>query len=219
MRRSVAIVGAVALAAALSYPVAAKANVKQTPVAWTVTERHTDYIVEQQTPTGATQPDPALWVVNPDTAVWDPDDYVRAYFLGAVMDAGATATGSVTIRGDHSPHMVWLRVPAGTFTGRITFGEFVTIDIPAGGAGCVLGPQYAVDSPLLEPVAGSNGGVAHEFTVTFSLTNIGTKRVRDVAAEAQVPPIYTWFSSPCPDPFNTMTRLYPAGNDPQVWVS
>jgi hypothetical protein len=206
MRRVLTLLGAVALAVALSIPVAANTN---EPVHWAVHSTEFDQPVEQQAP-----------AINPTGCVWDPDDWYRATFIGAHMLAGATVTGSICEIADWSPHLVFLTVPniAG-LSGTITLNGYISLTVGPGQTGCITGPKFAEDSPLLSPIPDSNGGVGEVETVSFSLTNGSGKRLRDVIVWAKVEPIYAWSTTPCPWPqFTYGTQLFPAGHDPQVWT-
>jgi hypothetical protein len=240
--RRLAIVGAVALAAALSIP--AQANTNE-PVHWAYQSSDFDVLIEQQTPCspdgthcGAGQPDPSLWVTNvaqtlipapPTYCVWDPDDDISGAFLGAYINPGVTVTGTLCEYADDSPHLVYLSIPYAGLTGTLTVGNYLTLAVASGHTGCILGPQHhwpsslspsVYSDPRITPVSGSNGGAAEKITINLSLTNTTSHRIRDVLVWGVVTDVIGWNTAPCPNPLFTYgTPLYPVGSYPQVWWS
>lgn len=152
--------------------------------------------VEQQTPGGATQPDHSLWVVNPTPCAWDADDQFVSTYLGD-LDAGASQSWSECLIGDGSDHVIGLRVRARTgasFQVTVSAVPGYAVSADSGpltnqyvyAAACLVGPVYQPNSPLLQPVPGSNGGVGVQVALTYTVTNTGTRRMREVWAESLI---------------------------------
>ena len=150
--------------------------------------------VEQWTPGGATQPDPALWVVNPTGCIWDPDDDELWHGNGDLAP-GATTSKSVCIVGDNIAHGVFIqmisRSPNLVVTLRLGPHTFNVTPVPSGRDyrynGCFAGPDYDAQSPALVPIEGSNGGKGVlGWEASVEIRNPTSKVVRDVGASFRV---------------------------------
>jgi len=155
--------------------------------------------VEQQTPGGATQPDRNLWIVNPFTACgWDADDRGTNGAGGGDLAPGATYSVSMCVVADWRSHL-WSAIGTAERGAKFT----VSLSVPELGFGavsepsadidqhnaqakiCASGPDYDRTSPDLLSVADSNGGVGKVVTLTYSITNLGERRIRLPTLEAK----------------------------------
>ena len=176
---------------------------------WNLGQRSTQQPVEQQTPGGATQPDPSLWVVNPQPGVcaWDADDTLEARGFGDLAP-GETAERHECMYGDWQPHLFNAQVSAKTPSLIVEIGwsnadalrSFTVAGVPGAKnyttwLACFFGPDYDVRSPLLPAVAGSNGGTAQPTDFFARVTNVGARAARGVSIFTTVEPSY----HPCPD--------------------
>jgi hypothetical protein len=225
-----------ALALLIAAPVAAAPR----PAAWTFAHANFEWVIEQQTPGGSQQSDPALQVRNvpspypfpPSQCVWDADDEVTFWIAGAYIAPGASVGGSICIIADTMPHLAGMEIQNPELVGSIRFDEYVTV--PVLDRACVVGPQYRDTddqpaypprtNPAFQPILGSNGGNGRYVVVTYTLTNPTSKRVRNVAARATV--MYYGYTATqdywCPSGaliWQTGRSVYPAGHDPAVWWS
>ena len=190
--------------------------------------------VEQQTVGGATQPDCHLWVVNPTERPnwnstdctftphppgwsasiypWDADDQVMYQVDNAVIAPGASIVIDQVTFADWRDHL-W------TISSSVT-GLTLILSIPELGwmkSGsqqqiCAVGPDYDRDSTLLQPIAGSGGGMAVPLTLRLEAKNNTNKTIRKVGLLARVVPDVTTFED----------VFCPAGawiNNPGGWES
>lgn len=132
-----------------------------------VTTRNLNFLVEQQTPGGMTQPDQSLWVGNRTGCVWDPDDLVVVSLDGR-LKPGESVSISHCLIGDWAQHLLGARVTRGDVTVSLTLSGLRTV---SGKVVCIIGPDYQRDSPKLSPIPDSNGGVGLRHDVTWTLTN------------------------------------------------
>ena len=126
----------VVLAILIVTPVSA--DKPDTSVSWWLSMRQRDKLVEQQTIGGATQPDPALWVVNRTGCVWDPDEQMVYSLMGRWIQPGETVSVTTCIVGDWSQHLFVMRADAGLeYTLQVG-------DRSWSGTGllCAYGPRY-----------------------------------------------------------------------------
>jgi len=154
-------------------------------------------LVEQQTPGGATQPDPSLWVVNPliPQCAWDSDDEIKiSSSVGRVLDPGAVALTTECLVADHAGHLIWFSVlsPRPTLRVTLSFPDYNrTIELQPeklsqneyAWKGCVIGPEFDYDAiryEALPEIASSNGGRGKISRVIFSIENVGPRSVRDI---------------------------------------
>jgi hypothetical protein len=163
------------------------------PGAWRQVSWQSQTLVEQQTPGGAAQPDPALWVTNPTRCVWDADDY-QTFQFGGLLDPGRSASITTCLVADWNEHIsraYWAS------DGLDVTVQVDGVTVSGDTVACVLGPDYDHGSPLLPPVEGSNGGVGLVTQVTFTVTNTSGKRVRRALAYGY---LGAWYSNsdPCP---------------------
>lgn len=233
MRRTVAIVGAVAFAAALAFPAYAGGTV---PAIWAYQQPWIQTPVEQQTPClpdgthcGAANPDESVWVVNPtrndpEPCAWDADDrLLSALGANALLRPGETsAIGSFCLFADSTTHGFALRVNTPGLVGTLTLVGYASVTVQGGQTGCITSPKYDKRRtvPTLPLIEGSNGGHAEYVTATFSVTNSTGKRIRDGYALASVFLAgFEFVAVPwCPYPwFQYWTPLYGPSADPQVW--
>lgn len=241
MRRRTAVIGAAALLVILALPVDGRTY----PGVWSVNVPRgwVSVPVENQTPGGATQPDPSLWTVNPTIndpvpCAYDADDEMRASIgASALLRPGESAAGSWCSFADWTSHAVALRNSTPGLLATLTLPGHVTLTVPGGQTGCIAGPVYRLDrrgtvaqpqfdpgwdfSPLLLPLAGTAGGVGVRHDFTFRVTNPTSKRMRNVFATSGIFLAgFAYEAAPwCPFPWHQYwTPLYPAGADPQVWV-
>lgn len=137
---------------------------------WNINQFIQQNPVEQQTPGGATQSDESLWIINSTDCLWDSDDSLRASWRGR-LNRGDMTTFTFCIVGDWSEHLVRLDISDG-LVGTIAASEGPTATT------CLQGPNYDnnPDNPLLEPIAGSNGGVGHIHYITVTANNFGKPR-------------------------------------------
>ena len=142
-------------------------------------------------------------VVNPtfmlpqyERILWDPDD-LRVDAFGGAFAVGGNYTIPMRRYADWTGPLITFIVRCGTKAGVI-----MTIEIPElrfmqsrvvdqkvdrhewSRTLHVRGPRYEHQSPLLQPVAGSNGGVAKLITVEFRIQNVTSKRLRSIAGNA-----------------------------------
>ena len=150
-------------------------------------------LVEQQTPGGATQPDPSLWVINTTGGcVWDADDFVTVQYAGTLEDS---FTATECIIADWTNHLVAMVVvvkgkPAPSLTASIHFtrdgagvdassSELIPRDRHWSEIRfCTFSNEYDNDDPTHEPVG---DGVGWPTDVEFTVVNNGDKRIRDVS--------------------------------------
>jgi hypothetical protein len=159
-------------------------------IGWRVQPMQIQQPVEQQTEGGATQPDPALWVVNNTGCIWDADD--RYDFDGTgKLSPGEVATTETCLVADWQQHLLGLGAWAkgnSQFRLTVTVGGWthttVSQDAPKRAqseALCMFSPDYDVGSELLQPIPDSGvGGVGLVYPVTFVIENIGSRNLRDV---------------------------------------
>lgn len=133
---------------------------------WSELQRSIDQPVEQQTPGGALQPDPGLWVLNPGPCFWDPDDRLEAMIYARHWVRGQTASHSECVYGDWAAHL-WALNASTDFAVALAVDG---LELGVGrGSTCILGPDYDHSDSRLEPVADS-GGIALRHTVTWTVT-------------------------------------------------
>ena len=126
-----------------------------------------NFLVEQQTPGGATQEDESLWVVNRTVCAWDPDDLITVSLDGHLR-RGESISISHCLIGDWAQHLLGARVTRGDVTVSMTLSGLRTVSGPVA---CIIGPDYEHNSPKLSLIPDSNGGVGLQHTVTWTLTN------------------------------------------------
>ena len=176
---------------------------------WNLGQRSTQQPVEQQTPGGATQPDPSLWIVNPDPGVcaWDADDTLEARGSGSLAP-GEAVEWHECVYADWQPHAFNAQVSAKTSKLLVEVGwsnadasrSFAVAGTPGPQnstlwLACFFGPDYDNGSPLLPTVGSSNGGRAQLTDVFVRVTNVGPRTARGVSIFPTVEPSY----HPCPD--------------------
>jgi hypothetical protein len=150
-----------------------------------------DSVVEQQSPGGALCE--VDCVVNPtDFCPWDPDEAVHVRGFGDLAP-GDTVSWSSCVIADWSNHLVSLS--AGGFRhGEITV-TITAVNPHRGGTVtatgtslrmCLLTPDYDRNTTLLSEIPGSNGGVGQHTPITVTVTNTGTRRIRDLSMHAGI---------------------------------
>ena len=154
-------------------------------VRWVADGIQRQKVVEQQTPGGATQPDSALWIVNPTTCVWDVDEYDSYRLGGKFLQADETVSVSDScVIGDWTGHLFVMWVEEG-LRAEVSVGERTWArDGP--GYLCLRGPGYGRDNSVLQPIPGSNGGVGVQLPITFAITNMTSKKFIEPHATATV---------------------------------
>ncbi len=181
MRRSLALLGAVALAAALSFPVSAA------PVTlYAVPQQVQTYrVVEQQSPLDPWPPDACISAVyegivcnrtvdpvSGDKCIWDVDDHVDIYFAGSRLGPGEEASWSHCLIADSS-HLYGMKQGDHDMTLTITIeAGGVSKSVSTTGPGlCMQGMIVKNDSPLREVIPDSDGGTGILGSITFSVRN------------------------------------------------
>ncbi len=149
---------------------------------------------------------PDSWVSNPTGCVWDVDDDQVRYTTGGSLGAGASLVDQICLNADWSG-MDWTGHLAGITLSSKSSSLSVTISFSPGGSfsvrpvwnnasktygykGCTGTPAYTEGDPALQPIAGSNGGVAVPTTVKLTITNTGS-RSADIAMQWKVGNYYT----------------------------
>ena len=167
-----AAIGVTLLALWLVYPVAL-GDAKPTPPRLSVTQETRDEIVEQQTPGGATQPDPTLWVTNRTGCVWDPDDITEAYWYGT-WEKDQTITFGVCYIGDWQAHLWAIASGEGM---RLSLVPSLGPTVSTYGSACLIGPDYdrSYDGFVLV-----GEGVGVPGAMTFMATNTSGRRLRSL---------------------------------------
>ena len=188
---------------------------------WSPGQRNTQTPVEQQTPGGALQPDPSLWVVNPFTnaCVWDADDKMNMTGFGDLAP-GESVENHECLLADWIIHLYNVQVYAqgrGSDQLVVEIGwsnpnaarSIVAIGEPGGRNStgydaCFGTPSYDHDFPFLL-VENSNGGVAQPTDIFVRITNTSNRLLRDVWVLSSLEPGF----HTCPDgryPIPDMTR-------------
>ena len=189
MRRALALFGAVALAAAFSYPaLAAKPpNGGNPPFELVISTRVRTTIVEGQP-----------GVVNPTVCLWDIDDRV-VWFANGTLEANASTSASDCLIADSHHHLLGFRLysPSGALQVTVTYQPQgvtraftpVLVNGEYEYRGCIIGPLYDGNEPEVQIIPGSNGGWGVETTMTLTVTNPTPSKIRN--SDATV----TWRSS------------------------
>jgi hypothetical protein len=188
VKRLLAVMGAVALAAALSFP----ANAGNEPLVFARDSIQRDQPVEQQSPDFFFGPGthPETWVNNPTPCSWDVDDHESLVGTGNVA---ASVSGSLCVVSDglySFAHYEVAQVSVHAATDNLTvtlsndFGQSWVI--PALGSGHSF--TYVLCIAQIRPgpyptIPDSNGG--YGFIVTYTLTIATTKAAHGVYAILQ----------------------------------
>lgn len=197
---------------------------------WSVASVGHQHLVEQQTPGGANQPDPSLWVVNPTECVWDADDD-RTWDAGGNLTPGTAANAAGCIIGDTMAHIVSVVVRAprpGLGVAISLVGDGLRFTLPATvsewGRGwvyraCLLGPDYRSgvlgSLPLVE---GSNGGHGVRWAAAVSVVNPTGRTVRDVAGSFRIGYYVGPGDNGCNDPYPISLTGERINWDPGIWA-
>lgn len=142
-------------------------------------------IVEQQTPGGATQPDPDLWVINRTGCLWDADDHLNVQSAGRLTTA---YTQTECVIADGTNHLVALVVtvknkPTPDVLASIHFTRNDTpwnLDVQSSVLAprdrhfseirlCTFTPEYDNDDPTYDLIPDSNGGIGWPTDVEFTV--------------------------------------------------
>ncbi len=156
--------------------------------------------VEQQTPGGEMQPDHSLWVTNPRReTVWDSDDFILAGANGD-LEPGETFSYDLSMFADWvQAHRITQSVTCSKSASLVMSFEVPEVNFKLDksvttvmGSGKlreeqqIVGATYEHNSPLLEPIPDSNGGVAKLVTLRFSVKNTGNRIARSVGMQMEV---------------------------------
>jgi hypothetical protein len=149
------------------------------PTGWTpyIWYRDLQAPVEQQTPGGATQKDRNLWVVNRTECVWDADDKISGALFGRRLPPGESASMSICIIGDWTGHLIGAKRSDPQIAVTLSLDGIISVPLLSDRA-CILGPDYDHDAGilgLLQPIAGSNGGIGAMHTATITVKNMRPK--------------------------------------------
>jgi hypothetical protein len=208
---------AVAFLLMLSFP-AVFCAYQQQPLQLTTTTVGLQNPVEQQTQGGATQPDTNLWVVNNTAYAWDYDDQVYGNNFG-YLDAGATASVTRYVIADWISHILGMSAYSNdngaAFRLQITATDGVGTSVTVTSAPPVLTGSgrfasmwaqvalfsffYPQNSLKLSPIPNSGfGGIGRVLTVTYRITNTGSKRIKVTVPNHGVHP-YFYMNNWCPE--------------------
>jgi len=182
--------------------------------------------VEQQTQGGAGQPDQSLWVVNNTGTPWDIDDEHFATDSG-YLDPGQSASYTETMVADSfNSHILGIEAySTGTrdaFTVSVRSNDQIGSNvyavsypsslISAGGnkqqmhaAVALFSQAYQPNSFKLLPIPNSGiGGVGRALTITYTITNTGTRRITPTVYKGIYNGQTTAVAHYCPEgwPFN-----------------
>lgn len=141
--------------------------------------------VEQQTPGGMTQPDQSLWVWNRTGGLWDPDDHYM-FMAQGILQPGESFSQSIRVTCDWETHLCGIWAAGGLrdeFEAKIELSDGHKVvaknyiqDRTIRGRASIIPPEYRQDSTKLLPVPNSNGGVGIPIIVTWTLTNMGSRK-------------------------------------------
>ena len=183
-----------------------------------VTQESHQNPVEQQTPSGATQPDHSLWVVNDSDMIWDADDIWKWYGSGRI-ESGQTISISKQVICDWKSHLCGITClgKKAEFEVSISiYGEHINHSIVALSnreAKCLMmTPDYVKSTDKLVPISNGRGQI---YEVVFLIKNLGRKKDFSVMGEiAHLSTTRQSLYSSCPFPVTVNGNKI--GYDPNI---